>query len=172
MKALILSFALVVSVHDGDTLKLDDGRTIRLSGIDAPEITQPYGIESRDLLRKLTRKKTIRIETHGNDRYGRNIGEIFVGKKSINRAMVRRGASWWFRKYAPKDTYLRTSEARARKQRNGLWKSHNAVAPWVWRKADSGRMRMGIMNGKIENQFSVFPTGSINGGRSPVHVRL
>jgi len=136
MKTLILSLALVVSVHDGDTLKLDDGRTIRLSGIDAPEITQPFGIESRDLLRKFTRKKTIRIETHGKDRYGRMIGEIFVGKKSINRAMVSRGAAWWFRKYAPKDTCLRALEESAAKHRNGLWKSPNAMAPWDWRKAN------------------------------------
>lgn len=136
MKALILSLALVVSVHDGDTLKLDDGRTIRLSGIDAPEIAQPYGIESRDLLRKLTRKKMIRVETNGKDRYGRTIGEIFVGKHSVNRAMVRRGAAWWCKKYAPKDAILRTMEACARAHRNGIWQSPDAVAPWDWRKVN------------------------------------
>ncbi|MBA3991925.1 MAG: chromosome partitioning protein ParB [Cyanobacteria bacterium DS2.3.42] len=141
MKTLILSFALVVSVHDGDTLKLDDGRTIRLSGIDAPEIAQPYGIESREFLRKLTRKKMIRVETHGNDRYGRVIGEIFVGRKSINRSMVKRGAAWWFRRYAPTDAYLRSLETSAREHTNGLWKSPNAVAPWDWREANNRRSR-------------------------------
>ncbi len=137
MKALILSLALVVSVHDGDTLKLDDGRMIRLSGIDAPEITQPYGIESRDFLRKLTRRKAIRIETHGEDRYGRIIGEVFVGRKSNNRSMVRRGAAWWFRMYAPSDKRLRSLEAGARTHRNGLWKSPMAVAPWIWRRTNN-----------------------------------
>lgn len=141
MKALIFSLALVVSVHDGDTLKLDDGRTIRLSGIDAPEITQPYGIEARDLLRKLTRKKSIRIETHGTDRYGRMIGEIFVGKKSINRSMVSHGAAWWFRKYAPEDETFRLSEQVTRKHKNGLWRSRNVVAPWNWRKVRTSDIR-------------------------------
>lgn len=136
MKTLILSLALVVSVHDGDTLKLDDGRTIRLSGIDAPEVNQPYGVESRDLLRKLTWKKSIRIETRGKDRYGRIVGEIFVGKKSINRSMVRRGAAWWFRKYAPKNACFRSLETGARNHKNGLWKSPDAVAPWDWRKTN------------------------------------
>lgn len=138
MKTLILSLAFVVTVHDGDTLKLDDGRIIRLSGIDAPEITQPYGIESRDLLGKLIRKKTIRIETRGTDRYGRTVGEIFVGNKSINRSMVSRGAAWWFRKYAPSDKCLRSLEAGARERRKGLWKSPNTVAPWDWRKTRQG----------------------------------
>jgi len=41
----------VTSVHDGDTITLntDSGaKKIRLAGIDAPEIKQPYGIASRD----------------------------------------------------------------------------------------------------------------------------
>ena len=142
MKTLILSLALVVSVHDGDTLKLDDGRTIRLSGIDAPEIAQPYGIESRNLLRKLTRKKTIRIETCGKDRYGRMIGEIFVGKRSINRLVVSKGAAWWFRKYAPADTCLCVLEERASKHKSGLWKAPNLVAPWEWRQAEASHNRV------------------------------
>jgi endonuclease YncB( thermonuclease family) len=137
MKTLILSLALVVSVHDGDTLKLDDGRTIWLSGIDAPEITQPYGIDSRDLLRKLTCKKVIRIECLGKDRYGRVIGEIFVGKRCINHAMVSRGAAWWYRKYSPTEACLRSLEEEAQEHRNGLWKSPDTVAPWIWRKGRS-----------------------------------
>jgi endonuclease YncB( thermonuclease family) len=42
----------VVSVHDGDTLRaIDEGKVehkIRLHGIDAPEIGQPFGNVSRD----------------------------------------------------------------------------------------------------------------------------
>lgn len=133
MKTLILSLALVVSVHDGDTLKLDDGRTIRLSGIDAPEIAQPFGIESRNILRKLTCKKQIRIETQGKDRHGRIVGEVFVGNESINRSMVSHGAAWWYRKYAPTETYLRSLQLSAQENRKGLWKSQNAIAPWDWR---------------------------------------
>lgn len=131
---LIIALALVVSVHDGDTLKLDDGRTIRLSGIDAPEISQPYGEQSRDLLRKLTRKKDIRVVESTKDRYGRTVAELFRGKRSINREMVHKGAAWWFRKYAPKDTCLRSLEAGARKHKRGLWRASDVVAPWDWRK--------------------------------------
>ena len=42
----------VVSVHDGDTVtvRTDDGQTlkVRLQGIDAPELKQPFGSRSRD----------------------------------------------------------------------------------------------------------------------------
>ena len=41
----------VVSVHDGDTVRaIDDANVqhkIRLDGIDAPEIGQPYGTKSK-----------------------------------------------------------------------------------------------------------------------------
>ena len=142
MKALLISLALVVSVHDGDTLKLSDGRTIRLEGIDAPEIAQPYGIESRNLLAKLTSKKKIRIESHGKDRYGRTVGKIYVGKRSVNQSMVGRGAAWWFRSFAPTDNKLRRLELDARKHKIGLWKSAHVIAPWDWRKANDRRAKI------------------------------
>ena len=43
----------VIAVHDGDTitLKNESGqKKIRLAGIDAPELNQPYGVESRGAL--------------------------------------------------------------------------------------------------------------------------
>ena len=47
------------SIYDGDTLRLIDSDRelkIRLCGIDAPELKQPLGIESRDYLRSLIAK--------------------------------------------------------------------------------------------------------------------
>ena len=47
------------SIYDGDTLRLIDSERelkIRLCGIDAPELKQPLGIESRDYLRSLIAK--------------------------------------------------------------------------------------------------------------------
>lgn len=144
MKALLISLALVSSVHDGDTLKLSDGRTVRLSGIDAPEIKQPYGIESRNLLYKLTQKRKVIIKSRGKDRYGRTVGEIFVGNKSVNKIMVGRGAAWWYRSFAPKDSSLRYLETDARKHKNGLWRASRVVAPWDWRKENNRRMRIAV----------------------------
>lgn len=142
MKVLLISLALVASVHDGDTLKLSDGRTVRLQGIDAPELSQPYGKESRALLAKLTRKKKVLFLSHGKDRYGRTVAEIFVGKKSVNKSMVGRGAAWWFRSFAPADNQLRRLEDNARKNRIGLWHSANVMAPWEWRKVGERRARI------------------------------
>src|SRR4028118_519381 len=69
------------SVYDGDTFQVQcDGRKqkIRLCGIDAPEIKQPLGIESRNYLRSLfaqAKGQVIVIEMD-RDKYGRTVAEI------------------------------------------------------------------------------------------------
>lgn len=133
MNPIILSLLLVVSVHDGDTVKLDDGRTIRLASIDAPEIAQPYGIQSRDKLRHLLRRHEVRVVETDRDRYGRTVANLYVKRRWINREMIRRGFAWHFRKYS-NDENLSRLEQESRKHRRGLWKLPDAVAPWEWRK--------------------------------------
>lgn len=135
---LFIAAALVVSVHDGDTVKLDDGRTIRLAGIDAPEIAQPFGVQSSDELRHLLRRHEVRVVETDRDRYGRTVANLYVKRRWINREMIRRGFAWHFRKYSS-DSDLERLEQEARKHRRGLWKSPDVVAPWEWRKEHGKR---------------------------------
>lgn len=62
----------VVSVHDGDTLTALDASNvqhkIRLHGIDAPEIGQPFGAKSRDRLAGLAKGKTALFHIRDHDR--------------------------------------------------------------------------------------------------------
>jgi micrococcal nuclease len=54
----------VMSVHDCDILTLQSGgeqKKIRLAGIDAPELKQPFGPESRDALRQRLDLKELTI---------------------------------------------------------------------------------------------------------------
>ena len=46
---------------------------VRLYGIDAPELAQPYGRESREQLASLVRRGGLRMETKATDRYGRTV---------------------------------------------------------------------------------------------------
>ena len=53
---------IVVDVHDGDTLTIKSGATrtkVRLAGIDAPELNQFFGVESRNSLRSLAINKEV-----------------------------------------------------------------------------------------------------------------
>jgi endonuclease YncB( thermonuclease family) len=131
--------ARVVGVVDGDTLGVSrkEGGTlkVRLYGIDCPEKKQRYGKEARRLAHRLSYGRIVLIESHGKYRYGRTIRKVILpGGKNLNLELVRAGACWWYRRYAPKDETLRQMEAEAREARRGLWANPKPVPPWEWRK--------------------------------------
>ena len=133
--------AEVSRVIDGDTVVvlLDGAETrVRLTAIDAPELTQPHGPFSRAHLISLTTNRTITIHSHGRDRYGRTLATLFAGDININLAMVRAGYAWRYR-YARKTGPIAEAEALARAEGRGLWARDGAVAPWVFRKGE-GRL--------------------------------
>lgn len=129
----------VVDVHDGDTVRLLDGRRVRLWGIDAPELRQPWGPESRDHLAALVRGREVQLEPHGEDRYGRLLAVLRVGGRSANHDLVARGLAWWFRKYTPEAHDLEALELEARRRRLGLWSQAHPLAPWDFRHPPAGR---------------------------------
>ena len=80
-------FGTVVAVHDGDTitLKNESGqKKIRLAGIDAPELNQPFGVESRAALREVVLDKQVQVETSKTDKYGRVVGRVILDGVDIN----------------------------------------------------------------------------------------
>jgi micrococcal nuclease len=130
----------IVKVTDGDTITvLVDYQEIkiRLNAIDAPERGQDFGQKSKEALADLVFGKEVRVETHGKDRYGRTIGDVFVGQTFVNEKMVEDGWAWNYVKYS-KSQRLAELENQARATREGLWAGKSPVAPWVYR-ADKAR---------------------------------
>jgi endonuclease YncB( thermonuclease family) len=132
----------VVGIHDGDTLTvLDTNRTqhqIRLNGVDAPELGQPFGQASKRNLSELIFGKTVNVETNKTDRYGRLVGLITFDGKDINLEQLRAGLAWYYKQYerdvAPdrRQNYADTERA-ARAAKRGLWADPAPVAPWDYR---------------------------------------
>lgn len=116
----------------------DERRTtaVRMHQIDAPELQQTHGIQSRNILRKLCRKNsTAVIRTQGRDQYGRLLGDVSCEGKSVNKEMVAAGAAWVYDRHVEdRSLYRLQNEARARAQ--GLWADPDAQAPWQWRYED------------------------------------
>lgn len=127
----------VVGVVDGDTLDIvDDAKAqhrVRVHGIDAPERGQPFSQKARGKLSELTFGKTVRVESDGDDRYGRAIGRVFVGDADVELAMLDAGMAWHYVKYDSTPAYAAAEKA-ARAARRGLWSDPHAVPPWEWRK--------------------------------------
>ena len=138
--ALATSFtAKVVRVKDGDSIVVerhDVKRTseIRLAGIDAPELAQPWGIQSRSGLRRMVLGKEVTVEVTDRDRYGRLVGKVWQGKAYVNAAMTLSGNAWAFDRYMP-DKDIRAGHNKAMKAGIGLWSlpEPDRVSPATWR---------------------------------------
>lgn len=128
----------VVGVHDGDTLTVLHGLRskkavkVRLAGIDAPEIGQAFGTNSKKALSDLVFGKTIHVSDHGHDDYGRTIADVYVDDVWINLAMVGQGMAWRYAHYS-RDPKLGAAEIHARSEHLGLWQDKHPEPPWDWR---------------------------------------
>lgn len=134
----------VVSVHDGDTLAALDAdkvqHKVRLAGIDAPEVGQPFGTKAREGLAAMTMGKAVAVHVTDRDRYGRTVARIEVEGQDVNKAMVAGGMAWHFTRYSD-DAGLAAAEVEARDARRGLWGGKAPVPPWEWRAREKERKR-------------------------------
>ena len=115
---------------------------VRLYAIDAPELSQPYGAEARDAMRKMARG-SLRLDVVDTDRYGRVVGVVYRRnrKKSLNHAIVTAGLAYSYPRYGKLDG-IDDAEARARKRRLGIWKSSRSqTRPWDHRRGVRSRRR-------------------------------
>ena len=136
--------ARVIGVSDGDTYKVLYGQTpikVRLNHVDCPEKGQPFGKAAKKFGSDFCFGKTLTVRSHGKrDRYGRLIGEIYIGNKCLNKELVRNGLAWHFARYS-KDREYAGLNAKARIGRVGLWRDAAAVPPWQWRKQKRNDVR-------------------------------
>ena len=128
----------VVAIHDGDTLTaLRRGRAvkIRLNAIDAPELDQPHGQQSRKSLSGLCYDRQATVEPIGEDKYERLLARVRCGGLDINSEQLRRGMAWHYAQYSH-DSGLQKLEDEARARRLGLWAQSRPEPPWAFRHGE------------------------------------
>ncbi|MFH1521981.1 MAG: thermonuclease family protein [archaeon] len=115
--------AHVLQIVDGDTVKLDNGQTLRLLGINTPEKSMSFSEEATEFLRELVQDKSVQVEAHGTEKYGRTLAYVFLDDKNINEEILAQGLGTLY--YYEKDNYyseLEQAEEFARLNQKGLWK--------------------------------------------------
>jgi len=113
----------VSRVIDGDTLVLANGQKLRLLGINTPEKSMSFSLEATKFVRELVENKSVDIESHGLDKYGRTLAYVFSDDKNINKIILQEGLATLY--YYGKDKYydnLKGAEEFARLNKKGLWK--------------------------------------------------
>lgn len=126
---------LSVEVIDGDTIKVigDSGIpiSIRLAGIDAPELGQPFGLESKEFLMSKLTNETPRILYKKEGKYGRKVCTILVGQSDLGLEALKAGLAW---DTPDSGEQYQSASAVAQKHKLGLWRQNNPQPPWEYRK--------------------------------------
>ena len=119
----------VVEVSDGDTLKLSDGKTFRLYGVNAPEVKEPFFEEAKAFTENLTLNKEISFEQEENykvDKFGRTLGYVFIGGVNLNIELVKNGLArvvlYEKRAKIKYQDELLSAEREAKANKVGVWK--------------------------------------------------
>lgn len=116
----------VVGIVDARSVRLDDGREVRLSGIEPTAST-------RQALASLLvgRDVTLRSTDDTPDRYGRQGALVFIGESdsSVQAVLLAQGDALVSAEIADKAcaTALTSSEAEARRQKKGSWADPSAI---------------------------------------------
>ncbi|WP_414645196.1 thermonuclease family protein [Bradyrhizobium sp.] len=116
----------VAAIVDPRSVRLDDGREIRLTGIEATSTTK------QALTSLLTgRDVALRSADDTPDRYGRQGAILFIGESdtSVQAALLAQGDALVSGEIADKDcaAALMGAEAEARRQKKGNWADPSAI---------------------------------------------
>jgi micrococcal nuclease len=125
-------FVHVQTIYDGDTVVLQDGRKIRLLGVNTPEVAHrgnkadAGGDEAKQWLQQKLQNARVRLEigVEKTDKYGRTLAHIFTETKGhINLELVALGLGS-VNVFPPNLAYVRELEAAERQAEQagkGIW---------------------------------------------------
>ena len=129
---------MITRVVDGDTVELDNGKTVRLIGIDTPEVyggTECGGAEASAYMERIASGRRVSVRTDPTqdtyDRYGRLLAYLDAGGTDLGEAVLRAG---WARVYVYDQPFRRLAAYRqagstARKGDRGIWGSCSSSTP-------------------------------------------
>ncbi|MBA1224672.1 thermonuclease family protein [Stutzerimonas stutzeri] len=130
-----LPLVSVAKVVDGDTLRLVDGRSVRLIGINTPELgrdgrkAEPFAVAAQRRLRALVEASNGRVGLvpgrESKDRYGRTLAHAYDEQgRNLESALLAEGLGLMVA-IAPNTALVachRRAEQQARQSRLGVWR--------------------------------------------------
>ncbi len=122
----IANASLVIRVIDGDTFEIETGEKVRLIGINAPEISDIFGFESKEYLIKLIEGKDVDLQSDNlsskTDRYNRLLRYVILNGEDINYKLILDGYAFAYLKYKfEKSMVYKDAQLIALSNEIGMW---------------------------------------------------
>jgi endonuclease YncB( thermonuclease family) len=132
----------VSRVIDGDSIVVrsqGNEYPVRLAGIDAPELNQPWGESAARELHERLLGRFVVVDWYTKSPSGELLGVVRLHGDDQNLYMLAQGLAWCERRpgrervEAEPPPYIR-AENDAREAGRGLWSAPDPIAPWDWRR--------------------------------------
>jgi endonuclease YncB( thermonuclease family) len=91
VKRIVEPTELVIEVVDGDTFRISNKQTIRIYGVDAPELSLCFGKEAKEALVKKIMSKKVLLKSPRTDYWRRVEAYVYLDGEFINEYMARNG---------------------------------------------------------------------------------
>jgi len=141
----------VVDVPDGNTIRVKKGSQqlkVRFACIEAPELSHPLGVQSRDYLRGLIKNSRgkVGVDIITRDRSGLTVAEIWASQsygggepspELLQSRLAAAGMVYPYEKYrgdCKSWEAVQATSSRAKNKRLGVW-SDDDQKPWDYRKS-------------------------------------
>jgi len=132
----------VEKVVDGDTLRLTNGRSVRLIGLNTPELAhqgrpvQPFAVKARKRLEQLVHANddqvALQVGVPAKDHYGRMLAHAYDNRgRNLEAQLLAEGLGYQVA-FAPETRLLgcqQAAERSARKSAVGLWRKPEWLEP-------------------------------------------
>ncbi len=186
--------ARVVEVVTGDMVRLSDGSDLKLAGITAPKLDEPYGEASRERLATMVLGQDVELMSAGaaRDPFGRKVAQLRLakGRRWVQGRMLREGAARvrTFPESRALASEMLRREGEGRNAGRGLWAlpgyrvliaREAAVAPpgFALVEAQVGQVRTGTDSRRLNlghGLSAIIPARAIqdfdSAGRSPASL--
>ena len=160
-------YGKVIEVNSGDVItifNLNRPVRVKLLGVDAPEMNQPFGDVAKKHLSDLVFDKGVLVTYSGIAADQSLTGRVLLNDADIGAQMIRDGAAWFDlnnmdRLSATDREVYQQSEQAARSERRGLWQQANPVAPWEFVKAENLKKYPAVSSNRNERAAEVKRSG-------------
>jgi len=149
-----------VEVVRGDWIKVkpDNGKveTVRLYGIHSPGEIQTFGKTAALYTSTRVLGREVEVRPFFRDQFDRVIAWVFVEGECLNKELLKKGMTWWYRKFVPFEFELAKLEEVARQARAGLWADSHPIPPWEFNNGLPPSVAAAT-----ENPFTIGRRGSV-----------
>ncbi len=127
---------VIAHVYDGDTVKLEDGRRVRLIGLNATEVgkdgreSEPWADAATYRLKAILGEGAARLSlgVQKQDRYKRWLGHLYINGELLAERLLKEGVAYHIN-IPPNSVFsecLKAAELEAAEDKRGLWQT----SPW------------------------------------------